>query len=1108
MDAPFRSIRDIKFGELGKKQKEELARMLSEIEPSFSPDDSDPLVLLHDLYVQASDDAEAEKIRQQCERIVLGMQATRSSATAKAREQETVLHRHVVHRLKEQMDSDHATSMGKSVNQRCEEFVNLLREALHPILDKKIQGRHDQTKDDRIDAFIKIGKIEMELGMVYLARMKFEFAANEAERVGNTHGDAMIMNVAEAMMEAGLINDAIQTVYRIKNDIRPIAFEAIAVKQAENGDTDGAKKTFLLGNAAMTVVAARRIENAKKMPEINIEDNGQKALEKALEGKSEEAKKLFEKAKKGIRELEDDSRGAWRLTEIAVREIKAGFFDNAENTIDEARQMGEQSHDFMRKNDLPRYLLVPSTIIFDKRLMDMIPPKDEICEYIVSQLIERKTEPVFLLGSFLERKDALEIIGKIPERMRKEAKFLMDFAYVSTYPEGMIDKQEKLAIFKEYRKDLEKFAQNPSAHPPRSLELTITLLRALGIDEVKQQFLEMARGQKYPEGKYRLLEALIEMDVLSGSDMALQIAVMDGIRPKLSRFLLGKLCKHRYLDMEMEPYLYQKEHWQYYVNAIKKMSNDLGIQPDKNSLLFFTQPKNERISDLDGRVKEIRGHIEEFGQITDKDKLVEILSKDSEKLTLYYLLYGGRTRYALVNRYDTKKLGVITKKAAELETVQGPLDEFAALLKMENKQEIIEKIKAGKWPFEGNGRFGVRLDIAHSKPLEEANKRLAEVLGKNEIGVILKYSAYLQFLEERNDELAGKFAAANGIGDLTALVDAAEKKHPEIRKLKGLDVDVRAKWKKLQEKDVLNLILEAALENEQNHVDVKGLYDGLETQRKELLVRIRQEAKSGGIDKETRGRIISSLEEKGRAKLMRYVLCEAIAGKPISENEKLEMLLSEWESHLEEPFQNYDKAMKEGRFKIEKKVVHAVVRWLDKREDMIECFRVADSAQCCFKSDNYAIGGERSAADWIARLWKDPLSFMFQIEEPAGIGKVHAIGFVFGTFGIVDGELAVMNNGVYLKDKSPEAAESVLYTIEENFSRPIGAGWQVAASRHGGSTKMPSDYDNKKFKAKRLRAIGRFGRPETEVYDDLSIGCNQEKETSELVWRKRLSQNN
>lgn len=160
--------------------------------------------------------------------------------------------------------------------------------------------------------------------------------------------------------------------------------------------------------------------------------------------------------------------------------------------------------------------------------------------------------------------------------------------------------------------------------------------------------------------------------------------------------------------------------------------------------------------------------------------------------------------------------------------------------------------------------------------------------------------------------------------------------------------------------------------------------------------------------------------------------------------------------------------------------------FLDKGRDFIRSTRFADGRQCCFNSTNYNVDGGVGAADWIARLHADPLSFVVDIKEE---GSRIVSGFVFGRMGIdpKTKRPVVMLNGIYSQESGITMNNNILKLIEEKFAKIIGSSSIVIASKHGGKlAQKPEGYQDVKKDIQAIRAL----KNSDKVYDDIGTVPN------------------
>lgn len=270
------------------------------------------------------------------------------------------------------------------------------------------------------------------------------------------------------------------------------------------------------------------------------------------------------------------------------------------------------------------------------------------------------------------------------------------------------------------------------------------------------------------------------------------------------------------------------------------------------------------------------------------------------------------------------------------------------------------------------------------------------------------------------------------------------------------------------------------------------------------------EQKKQKIEEETRE--LQALTDKDPSMVLMYLIAEIAGESNLIENDI--SVIKETGSHLEGPIQMVVDLAKLDRSGGTQKVERAVrVRMLDKKDDLMTMVRFADSKICCFSSSNYGMRVAHNAENkqWVSSINKDPLSFVFEIEDASEEGKeaqTRNLGFVFGMFGISgDGAPEVMLNGVYYSGGNDiNSVASIAKAIEIMLSQKIHARHQFVASMYGGSIggDLP-DYSNQALSAKRLRAIDDgSGNPETKVYDDLGTIINTTMDFKDKVWHKEL----
>ena len=177
------------------------------------------------------------------------------------------------------------------------------------------------------------------------------------------------------------------------------------------------------------------------------------------------------------------------------------------------------------------------------------------------------------------------------------------------------------------------------------------------------------------------------------------------------------------------------------------------------------------------------------------------------------------------------------------------------------------------------------------------------------------------------------------------------------------------------------------------------------------------------------------------------------------------------------------------------------LRFLDKRRDLLTFLRFADCVPCCFSSasSDYRVYGMDW---WVLALWKDPLSFCFHIERNVDDTGWQPSGFVFGGFGLDDGDhVVILLNGIYLRQQSARWRALVLAGLEESLCRPLGVRQLAIANCHGGRGELPSGYRRRPSRITRLRALRFSSGPVSAIYDDISTEVNRLIFPNHLYWR-------
>jgi len=1007
-----------------------------------------------------------------------------------------------------------------------------------------------EDADNRAEALRDIASSQAQSGM-------FKEALSTAKEIEDARWQAKpLSNIASSQAQSGMFKEALSTAKEIENAyFRAEALRNIAFSQAQSGMKEEAEKTFkealstakeieeagvraeALRNIAFSQAQSGMKEEAEKTFKEALStaketyvDNEVEALSniassQAQSGMKEEAEKTFKEAISTVKEIEDADWQAKTLSNIASSQAQSGMFKEALSTAKEIKSRdwraealsniaSSQAQSGMFKEALSTAKEIKSISGRAKALEDIAFSQAQLASKIKAEpptIEEKRTLVMFASGNYtlLEALGRISTIEEIEDYSRSltakdvaimyEARMSMHFLFDLT-------DEERTFLFKKYSKELRELLNKGDMGGSLRLSAKILAnLSLMGVHSASQILLEEAKRRPVEDRVFLLFAALAETDSYKAKDFVLQAIGSGNLKDAASWALIRRLIDEKYLPEQLRTFYEEKvknltgEKKKNALTLLLRTTQlsirELKVTPDVE-LLEYLLKNSATVEKIEKKIAAAKKRKEKFKRIKDKDELVEYLSKDREAAMLYFILYGGKTRFALVNNYTSEKFFTALNIAKDLKLHPGPLEEFLSTQPEEKREEIKRRLLEGKFPL-GDGTYSrrIRVDVSDSAKMENLNKRTAEVFGRNELGVLLKLRIYIEELEKRNSELADELKGANGLADASSIIAEAEKEYPEL--VKEVEKRLERNWRKLGEKKVLELSLYSALSNDSNEVKIGEMIKNLEIQRKSLINAVRQQYKSGSIEKMVRDEKIAALQEKAKAKLMRYILEEMVGG---TKNDVEVSVFSEWESHMDQIFQDFE-SLKESDIRIAKEK-EVILRWLDKRNDLVECLRFADSAQCCFNSKTYGMDGRGlETVERIVKIWKDPLSFIFQIEDSPG----NAIGFVFGSFGLYKGKPVSMLNGVYMEGKTDTAAQSIVNAIENDFSRPLGCVLQIVGARYGGTTRYGKEYSNDGIEVKRLRAIaGNDGNPDTVIYDDLNVGVNKEGTTDNMVWHKKL----
>lgn len=990
-----------------------------------------------------------------------------------------------------------------------------------------------------------------------------------------------------------------------------------------------------LGTAEQNNENSERYDKARSLVIKEADGNELMSVDEANEFLNQEADGLKDRAEEFGKCAPDLS--CYIFTKIAKAQQLAN--GNFSESLEVAKEFSGKSNDIIKLS--PSSLLPDAMFLgIQKRVIDKIelPDIKKVAQEVVGN--QKLLESYALVLSEKERADFL---AQLPEKEKRRVSIILDSAVSKVLHQSLIEKetpeeeqrrQVRIRLFKE----LKQAVDDPKTTEKNLAKMLAKSLGELG-EDARQLFLELIRDEydnrkagEFEEVEKGYLPRVMKVmtdnfDDWRANDIILRVAGDSRLDKHLSVFLFGKLVEKNYLEKGVGEW-WKKNRGKNEAKSLEilqKVSLDLGVVPSVSILEFISDDtkwkKGSKALSVSERIEKIKSSQEEFKGIKNNVELAKDLNKDENKAMMFYLLYGGQDRFNLINNYSFEKfremIGLISgdpnyaqsKNLTPLKIHERPIEQFRKTLLNsgvdgKRAEEIIANLRGGHFFFEDSikasqARQEVNFDTNENATLLLANESIGKVMGSGQLGVILKFPLYREYLEQSTDPKAKQFIEKLGksttFDDRTQLLSEMEREFPDFSK--RLKDDLSDNWKKFGEKMLIELSLDQVLESpsvqvkgeellprlDAKRLDLKrikkdllvllktdnkalddvnreiskkkrakvGLLEGLEKQKDEnkrlaiqknldsLILDIEElekkktmigEAKvderfkhlSEQDKKEEVERLskeIMALTEKSPSAIFTYITMQVIGEERLRENDVA--LIRELESHLQGPFQQISDFKMYDRPKEAKKRTVIDLRFLDKRQRMMNMVRFADSKICCFSSSNYEmrVGHDTPNKFWVASINVDPMSFVISMEIPNqenADGKnegevVENVGFIFGSFGSTkNNKLAVLLNGIYYAPgiQDDEQTKAIMVGVEKIFN---GLPVEVVAigSQYGGALgdKLSGEFTNNSIELMRLRAVDDGGGdPESKIYDDLNThsDLNKYHPYGKSVWHKKI----
>lgn len=533
-----------------------------------------------------------------------------------------------------------------------------------------------------------------------------------------------------------------------------------------------------------------------------------------------------------------------------------------DNLLTLARQAGNQT------KDLPKVTpasLLPDAILLgvQKRMVEgtPLPSQEKIAAAAVADASLLR-EYALVLGE----EERMRFLDLLPQARRQAAGRELDAAVAPLLHQAIIEKgsdeasqrtKVRARLFQELQGAVEQGAKGEQT----AVKLLSRAMAELG-EDTRQLLLEIIREESEVKGSAkekdhlpRVIKVFLDnFDDFRGNDVILHLAGETQVNPHLAWYLLGKLVEKKYLSEEV------REWWQAgkskrRLEVIQGVVGALGVMPSREILEFIFSDHGWNTQEIGARLAEIRTKQAEFDKINNSRELVGRLSADTHAAMMYYLLHGGEDRFNLINNYSFEQFKEMLGLVSKLEVHEEPLKKFEKSLTSggvakPEVEAIVERLRAGHFPLAKaeQGYQEVSFEVSENAAVKNANAEIGRVLGRGELGVVLLFPLYREFLQQINDtpaqEWLERMSKTVTMADRLTLINELEQAYPEFRA--RAKAELEDNWKKLGEK----MLLEATLDNvfgEERvlirgeelmpRLDIKRL--DLKKMKKDLLVALR-----------------------------------------------------------------------------------------------------------------------------------------------------------------------------------------------------------------------------------------------------------------------------
>ncbi|MBU1118560.1 hypothetical protein KKH43_01610 [Patescibacteria group bacterium] len=637
--------------------------------------------------------------------------------------------------------------------------------------------------------------------------------------------------------------DSITLRASVRREQQNLKVEALNLEQP--GSTEAMKETY-----------------ERTLQTVNKEASGEAVEEKAPDGLLKESSRLEKKARE-VEHLFPNLAAFLGARATKLRELSGqDYAEVLSNTKDNQRA----------SKGIPK--IAPSSLLPDAILLGMktrqVRQKSLPDQNKIALAVSKDEELLKEYALVLPEEDRAAFLDMIPEEKRLHIARLLDASASSVLHQSLLaagseEAKQRMKVRSRLNQELRGVVESGKGTDKKMAKILAESLGELG-EDTRQLLLEIMRDeyeeQYREEGKEvkkdflpRVMKVFLDnFEDFKGNDIVLHVAGDKQTNRHLSIYLLGKLIKNGYLPKDVGEWWNEGkeeaktgkreiEDEKEKLAIIKSVVTDLEVIPSREILEFIANDEVWHDISLSERIEKIKASQEEFAQFTNNRELVSFLHKDEKKALTYYLLHGGEDRFNLINNYDFSKFKEVLELIAELEIHETPVRQFQDSLiqggmAREEARDVVNRLRGGHFPLKNLGQASqeISFDVTENAAVKNANVEIGQVLGRKQLGTVLLFPLYREYLEGDGSEETGKvlqeMSGAHTFAERTTLLERIEEAYPDIQS--RAQEQLKDNWKVLGEKMVLELSLNQIFGEESVPVRGEELIPRLDSKRLDL----------------------------------------------------------------------------------------------------------------------------------------------------------------------------------------------------------------------------------------------------------------------------------